>query len=127
MDGLPADVKTYQANVASDGTPADVWQDVLASYLALADGDAGLAYWSKRGSVEFGETRTRTLYWLHSLREMGSPDLSVTADTPLYSVFKDKSGARTYLAYNARDTAIRVTFSTGKVLDVAPRSLARAR
>ncbi|MCC7200859.1 MAG: glycoside hydrolase [Gammaproteobacteria bacterium] len=127
MDGLPADVKTYQANVASDGTPADVWQDVLASYLALADGDAGLAYWSKRGSVEFGETRTRTLYWLHSLREMGSPDLSVTADTPLYSVFRDKAGSRTYLAYNARDTAIRVTFSTGKVLDVAPRSLARAR
>jgi hypothetical protein len=42
-------------------------------------------------------------------------------------VFKDKSGARTYLAYNARDAAIKVTFSDGKTVDVAPRSLARSR
>jgi hypothetical protein len=32
----------------------------------------------------------------------------------------------TYLAYNARDTALRVTFSTGKVLEVAPHSLSRS-
>jgi len=75
--------------------------------------------------VEFGETRTRTLYWLLSLKEMGSPEFSVTADTPLYAVFKDKNGARTYLAYNARTAPIHVTFSTGTSLDVPPHSLAR--
>jgi hypothetical protein len=58
---------------------------------------------------------------------MGTPDLSVTADTPLYAVFKDKSGARTYLAYNARSSPIKVTFSTGTSIDVAPRSLVRTR
>jgi hypothetical protein len=42
-------------------------------------------------------------------------------------VFKDKSGARTYLAYNARNAAIHVTFSTGKAVDVPPRSLVRTR
>ncbi|HVN43026.1 MAG TPA: glycosyl hydrolase [Steroidobacteraceae bacterium] len=125
MDALPGEVKTYQSKGPTDGTPADVWQDVLASYLALADPEAGLAYWNRRGSVEFGETRTHTLYWLQSLKEMGTPDFSVTADTPLYAVFRDHGGARTYLAYNARSTPLHVSFSTGVTLDVAPHSLAR--
>ncbi len=127
LDALPGEVKTYQKNGATDGTPADIWQDVLVSFFALADPDAALALWNRRGSVEFGDTRTRTLYWVHSLQEMGLPDFSVTADTPLYAVFKDESGAQTYLAYNARDTATRVTFSTGKTMDVPARSLMRSR
>jgi len=127
MDALPGAVKTYEKNGATDGTPADVWQDVLVSFFALADPDAALAMWNRRGSVEFGDTRTRTLYWVHSLQEMGLPDFSVTADTPLYAVFKDKGGARTYLAYNAGNAATRVTFSTGKTVDVPARSLMRSR
>jgi endoglucanase Acf2 len=127
MDALPGEVKAYRARGLDDGTPADIWVDVLASYLALADPDAGLAFWNRRGYVEYGETRTHTLYWLLSLKELGSPDFSVTADTPLYSVFRNGSGARTYLAYNAHDVPIRVTFSTGKSVEVAPRSLARTR
>ncbi len=124
---LPADVKAYNARGVSDGTPADIWQDVVASYAALGDPDAGLALWNRWGSVEAGETRSHTLHWLSSLKEMGTPDFSVTADTPLYAVFKDSSGARTYLAYNARNSAIKVTFSTGKSVDVPPRSLVRSR
>ncbi len=124
---LPAEVKAYQARGMSDGTPADIWQDVVASYAALGDPEAGLSLWNRKGSVEAGETRSHTLFWLSSLKEMGTPDFSVTADTPLYSVFKDKSGARTYLAYNARSAPIKVTFSTGKSVDVPPRSLVRTR
>jgi endoglucanase Acf2 len=127
MDALPGEVKFYERHGATDGTPADIWQDVLASYLALADPDAALAMWRKHGSVEFGDTRTRALYWILSLKEMGTPDFSVTADTPLYAVFKDKAGAQTYLAYNAGDAPIQVTFSTGKTVDVPARSIARAR
>jgi endoglucanase Acf2 len=125
MNALPGEVKFYEANGPTDGTPADVWQDILSEYLALADPDAGHAYWDRRGSVEFGETRTHTRFWLLSLQEMGTPDFSVTADTPLYAVFRDKKGVRTYLAYNARAIPLHVTFSTGTVLDVAPHSLAR--
>ena len=61
-----------------------------------------------------------------SLKEMGTPDFSVTADTPLYAVFKDARDVRTYLAYNARDTALTVKFSSGKVLTVPPHALTRA-
>jgi len=127
VEALPAEVKAYHARGLDDGTPADIWQDIIASYAALADADFGASLWNRKGSVEAGDTRTRTLYWLSSLKEMGRPDFSVTADTPLYAVFKDQAGARTYLAYNARSEPIRVPFSSGKVVDVPPRSLVRAR
>jgi endoglucanase Acf2 len=127
VDALPGEVKAYKARGISDSTPADIWQDIVASYAALGDPEAGFALWNRKGNVEWGETRSRTLYWLLSLKEMGTPDFSVTADTPLYAVFKDKTGGRTYLAYNARNSAIRVTFSTGKTVDVPPRSLVRTR
>jgi hypothetical protein len=58
---------------------------------------------------------------------MGTPDFTVTADTPLYAVFRDGTGRRTYLAYNARATPIKVKFSTGTTVDVPPRSLVRTR
>jgi endoglucanase Acf2 len=126
---LPAEETRYRqhARIPSNSPPADIWQDALATCLALADADAALARWSKQGNVESGETRTHTLFWMLSLREMGTPDFSVTADTPLYAVFKNAVGARTYLAYNARDAALHVTFSDGKGLDVPPHSIARAR
>jgi endoglucanase Acf2 len=124
---LPAAVKAYNARGLDDGTPKDVWQDVIASYAALGDPEAGAAMWNRKGSVEAGHTRSHTAYWLASLREMGTPDFTVTADTPLYAVFKDEKGVRTYLAYNARDAAIQVKFSTGTTLDVPPKSLVRTR
>jgi endoglucanase Acf2 len=127
VDALPGEVKAYHDRGMDDGTPNDIWQDVIASYLALADPDAALAMWNRRGSVENGETRTHTLHWLLSLKEMGGPDFSVHADTPLYAVFKDSAGRRTYLAYNAGATPLRVTFSDGKVVEVPARSLARVR
>ena len=85
-----------------------------------------LAQWNRWGAVELGETRSHTLHWLLSLNEMGTPDAGVTADTPLHAVFKRPDGRRTYLAFNAGKVPIAVRFSDGKVLDVAPRTLARA-
>jgi endoglucanase Acf2 len=106
--------------------PPDIWQDVFAKYLALADPAQGLANWDRWGAVELGETRTATLHWLMSLQEMGTPDFSVRADTPLYSVFKRGDGQRTYLAYNAGKAPITVRFSDGRTLEVAPGTLARS-
>jgi endoglucanase Acf2 len=126
VDALPAEVKAYRARGLDDGTPADIWQDIIASYAALADADFGASLWDRRGNVEAGETRSHTLHWLESLKEMGRPDFTVTADTALYAVFRKQDGERTYLAYNARSTPLRVTFSTGQTLDVPPRSLARS-
>lgn len=122
-------LKEEQAVWAARGKkvdPPDIWQDVFAEYLALADPARALAQWNRWGAVELGETRTHTLHWLLSLDAMGTPDLGVTADTPLYAVFKRADGKRTHLAFNAGAAPISVRFSDGTQLQVPPRSLARA-
>jgi endoglucanase Acf2 len=106
--------------------PDDVWQDVFAKYLALADPAQGLARWDRWGSTELGESRSHVLHWLLSLGEMGAPDFSVTADTALYSVFRRADGRKTHLAFNASKAPLTVRFSDGQVLTVAPGALARS-
>jgi endoglucanase Acf2 len=105
--------------------PDDVWQDIFAKYMGLADPAKGLALWDRWGSVELGDSRTHALHWLLSLEQMGAPDFSITADTPLYSVFRRADGRRTYLAYNAGKVPLAVRFSDGKTLTVPPRQLAQ--
>jgi endoglucanase Acf2 len=105
--------------------PPDVWQDIFAQYLGLADPDAGLAAWGRWGSFELGDTRTHALHHLQSLKEMGTPDFSITANTTLYAVFKRADGRRSYLAYNAGKTPITVKFSDGRTLTVTPGTLGR--
>lgn len=106
--------------------PKDIWQDIFVKYHALAAPDAALKAWERWGSVEFGDTRTHTLHWALSLKEMGVPDLATTADTPLYSVFKRADGRRTYLAFNAGKVPVTVRFSDGKTLQVPPGRLAKS-
>jgi endoglucanase Acf2 len=106
--------------------PVDIWQDIFAQYLALADPAAALAAWDRWGAVEFGDTRTHTLHWLLSLSQMGVPDLGVHADTALYAVFRRGDGQRTYLAYNAGREPLVAHFSDGKSVSVAPGTLARS-
>jgi len=57
---------------------------------------------------------------------LGTPDVGITADTPLYAVFRRPDGRRTYLAFNAGKTPIEVRFSDGQRLSVAPGKLARS-
>jgi endoglucanase Acf2 len=124
-----AALKDEQAIWAARGkkvNPPDIWQDVFAKYLALADPAQALAQWDRWGAVELGETRSHTLHWLLSLGELGAPDLSVRADTPLHAVFKRADGRRTYLAFNAGKSPITVRFTDGTVLEVAPGKLARS-
>jgi len=125
MEALKQETGIYASRL-KQAKPPDIWQDVFAKYLALADPAAGLASWDRWGSIELGHSRTHTLHFLLSLQQMGPPDFSVTADTPLYAVFKRADGTRTHLAFNATKAPIQVRFSDGKVLDVPPLSLGRA-
>ena len=125
MAALNDEMAIYASRL-KQAKPPDIWQDIFAKYLALADPAQGMASWDRWGAFEFGDTRTHALHWLASLEQMGPPDFSVTADTPLYSVFKRADGKRTYLAFNATKAPIQVQFSDGKQLDVAPGALARA-
>ncbi len=105
------------------GKPTDIWQDIFAKYLAMIDPPAALAQWNRWGAVELGETRSATLHWLLSLQELGTPDFTVTADHPLYSVLRRPDGQKTYLAYNAGSQVLKVNFSDGTTLEVPPGRL----
>ena len=126
MSRLGPEKRAYLKRGMDDGTPGDIWQDVLMSYYALAEPAAALEHWKPKGSVELGETRSHTLYWLLSLKEMGTPDFTVTADTALYGVFHNRAGKRSYLAYNATDSVIEVHFSDGMTLTVPAHALKKS-
>ena len=123
---LKPEMETFAARGKSIN-PADIWQDTFAKYMGAVDPVAGLAQWNRWGSFELGDTRTHALHWLLSLQAMGTPDLGVTANTTLYSVFKRPDGSKTYLAYNATATPIIVSFSDGKTVTVAPGTLNRTQ
>jgi len=125
---LPAETALWNriAKKPSPPPPKDIWQDIFAQYLALADPALALNSWERWGSVELGASRSYSLQFMLNLEAMGTPDFTVTADTPLYSVFKRADGARTYLAFNARKLPLEVRFSDGQRLTVAPGTLGRA-
>ena len=113
----------YASAGMSDGTPSDIWQDVFAEYRALAFPDQALHDWNSQGSTEGGDSRTHAYYWIRSLQHMGRPDFAVTADTPLYAVFKAPGGVVTHLACNPGGQPLQVRFSDGVSGTVAAHSL----
>jgi endoglucanase Acf2 len=125
---LPAETALWDriAKKPNPPPPKDIWQDIFAKYLALADPAEALKTWERWGSVEIGSSRTYTLNFMLGLEAKGIPDFTVTADTPLHAVFKRPDGKRTYLAFNARKTPLEVKFSDGTRLTVAPGTLGRA-
>ena len=127
FSGLERARRDYDARGLSDGTPGDIWQDVFANFLALSDPAAGLKAWNSRGSVELGETRTRTFHWLSTLATAGRPDRSVGADTTLYTVFVTDDGRRTYVVYLPPGQSARpVRFTDGAVVQGEPGKLVHA-
>lgn len=118
--------QAYDKSGQSDDTPKDIWQDIFASLLAIKNPAKALAQWNPRGSVEMGETRSHTHFWLHSLQEMGVPDTSVWANTMGHTVLRDPlTGRKTYLAYNGGDAPLEVRFSDGMRLTVPARQTGR--
>ncbi len=110
----------------NNGGPATVWKDILWEFQALADAPTALSQFRSQAdsyTVEEGESRAHTFYWLKSLSGLGTVDRSVTANTPLHAVFV-KNGVRTYQAANMSGSAITVTFSNGVTLNVPARSVA---
>lgn len=121
---LEADTKIF-ASRGKRADPPDIWQDLFAKYLALADPGAALTQWNRWGSVELGDTRTHTWHWIASLKEMGTPDLSVSADTTFFSVFRRADGLKTYLTFHPGPQPAMVRFSDGHTMVAAPRTLTR--
>jgi len=117
----------YADMVADNGGEPTVWQDVLWSAYAFYNADTSSGALAKYNAnsgytPEDGETRAHTYHWLHNLNALGRLDISVTANIPTYAVF-NKSGVRTYVAWNPGASAIAVSFSNGVTCSVAARTL----
>lgn len=121
-----AERNRFDASGKSDDTPQDIWQDIFASVRALKNPEEAVLQWNPRGSVELGETRSRTYFWLQSIKEMGAPDHSVWANVMTHSFFRDpSSGRKTYLAYNSGSMPLEVRFSDGVSFTVPAKQFKR--
>ncbi|MFI9817886.1 glycosyl hydrolase [Saccharothrix variisporea] len=102
---------------ANNGGTEVEWRDVILQFQALADPASALSAYGSGLEPESGDSRAHAYHWLTSLNTYGTPDTSVTANTPTHAVLS-KNGARTYVAYNPTASAVTVTFSDGQTLAV---------
>ena len=115
----------YETAAQTDGTPSVIWENVFVSWLALNDPDLALETWNPDadGSMELGDTRSRTLAWTLTMKHFGTPDLTVKADTLMYGIFRRDDGNATYCAYNATTKDKVVTYTDGVTLLATPSAL----
>jgi endoglucanase Acf2 len=114
---------------SGDGSAWDSWPDLMRMYRGLSDPEDALRQQAAAEAagpldIEAGNSRTNLLHWLHSLRELGRVERSVTANTSCYAVFQ-KGARRTYLAWNLTGQSVEVRFSDGARLTVPAGKSAR--
>jgi len=100
------------------------WGDLVCMFNALQDPGSAAAFLdaNPQCKLEGGNTHAFMYHWIHTLKNLGLNDSGVTADHPLTAVF-NRGGKRTYAAYHAGAKPLTVTFSDGKKLEAAPRTL----
>ncbi|MBB1259132.1 glycosyl hydrolase [Streptomyces alkaliterrae] len=109
-----------------NGGPADEWKDIFWQVQALYDPAGAMGYWNRWNGgyePEAGASKAHTYHWVATMNSIGSPDMTVTADSPTAVVF-ERNGTRTYAAHNYTAEACSVVFSDGGVLNVPARSTA---
>lgn len=100
------------------------WRDLLWMYLALAQPEraAALLDGNAHFTPEFGNSMAMTRHWIDNLARLGQLDTGVTADIPTYAVFR-RNNVRTHVGFNPTDHPLRVAFSDGASIALAPREL----
>ena len=107
------------------GETWDEWADIVLMYRALSDPADALRQLEAAGDrlrAEAGNSLANTISWIERLNAFGAVDRTVTADCPLYAVFR-KDGRRTHVAYNMGKAPRTVRFSDGSTVRVEPGSL----
>lgn len=110
-----ADKTFEQAN----GGSTSLWNDMWASYYALADPDEAMnTIWTKE-AVNDGESQAHTYHYIRALQDYGVPDLSFTSSSAMGTVFK-KNDVYTYSVYNPSGSTEVVNFTgdDGKTISV---------
>ncbi|HEY0454774.1 MAG TPA: glycosyl hydrolase [Verrucomicrobiae bacterium] len=120
--------RNYQALEAENkGTNWDAWADIIYMYRALSNPDDAIAQFEASAGKypsEGGNSRLNTMHWIYNLKQLGHVDRTVTADTPLYAVFRS-GDKRSYVAYSMRSEPQTVTFSDGFKLQTSGKGLVK--
>lgn len=109
-----------EASFVGDDKDEKRWREVWSEYIALADPTKAMEYMDFDCEPEAGESKAHAFHYIMALDKAGTPDLTVTSDTALSSVFKDADGLKTYVVYNADAAEKKVTFSDGMEVVAAP-------
>ncbi len=119
--------KNYEALKAeNNGEAWDSWGDIVLMVRALSDPADAIRQYEALGEklpIEGGNSRANAYHWIHVLNALGAVDRTVTADYPLYAVFK-KDGKKTYAVYSMEAGARSVTFSDGMAVKVSGKGFA---
>ena len=109
--------RDYEGMVAEKGgNNWEEWTDLICMFQALYDPAAALRQFAATADTyreEGGNSRANTYHWLHNLQTLGQVEAGVTADYPLYAVFRNQS-RRTYAVYNLKAEPLTVRFSDGQ-------------
>lgn len=108
--------KNYAALVREKGgTNWSDWPDLIWMYRALADPADALAQFEaaeKTAPFEGGNSKANAYHWICALKEFGQVDASVSADYPIYAVFR-KGAVKTHCVWNIGRQPRTVRFSDG--------------
>lgn len=122
--------KNYDALVRENGgTNWSMWADIMWMYRALDDPADALRQFEAGAAAlkaEAGNSRAQTYHWIANLAALGLVDRTVTADVPLYAVFR-KGDERAYVIFNMADRPLAATFSDGTHLKADRKGYALAR
>ena len=81
---------------------------------------AALARINQKHPFYQAATNAMGKHWAYTNYQLGQIDITVTADTASYGVFKKSDGTRSYVAYNPGSTTVTVSFSDGAALTDIP-------
>jgi len=107
--------KNYEALVRENGGENwDAWTDLIWMYRALSNPKDAIkqANMLDKTIIEEGNSKAQTYLWLQLFNDLGFVDRSLSADYPLYAVFR-KNSTHTYIIYNMNETPLIVRFSDG--------------
>ncbi len=97
-------------------------------YRALVDpADALRLFEASRDAIvyEAGNSKANTYAWISALGALGQVESGVTANYPLYAVFR-KGKTRTYCVYNMAADQRTITFSNGFTLKATAKGFVQA-
>jgi len=100
------------------------WGDLVVMFNALHDPAMAVNYMDKNPncSLEGGNTHAFMYHWIHTLKQLGRNDASVTANYPFVNIYR-KDGVKTYAVYNFQESSVLVKFSDGFKMTAIPKGM----